>query len=120
VENFSACRIRTLQYEYTIRQIKNQTIIKRLKRAKYLSDHIDQLKDELNQFIQPQVIHLLSSDTLRIQLDLFLSSNQLNSITTEDRKQLFQQLEELSCLDSIIIPEDHLKIDEQFTDDIDE
>jgi hypothetical protein len=121
VENFSSCRIRTLQYEYTMRQLKSQQIMKRLKRAKYIAEHIDQLRDQCNQLLQPSLIHLLSSDKFQNQFSLFLSTNDENDNTTnnDDRKELLEQLEHLSCLDSLIVPGDELVTDDDIREDID-
>ncbi|CAF3302299.1 unnamed protein product [Rotaria socialis] len=122
VENFSACRIRTLQYEYTMRQLKTQRIMKRLKCAKYIAEHIDQLREQLHELLQPSLIDLLSSDTFKAQFSLFLSTNDdnENSTTIDHRRELYQQLEQLSCLDKVIVPGDDTTIDDEIRDEIDE
>jgi hypothetical protein len=105
-----------------MRQLKTQRIMKRLKRAKYLSEHIDQLRDQLNNFLQPSLIDLLSSDKLKNQFSLFLSTNDENSSTTtiDDRKEFLEQIEQLSSLDKIILPGDDLTIDDEIRDEIDQ
>ncbi|CAF1053236.1 unnamed protein product [Rotaria sordida] len=123
VENFSACRIRTLQYEYTMRQLKTQRIMKRLKCAKYIAENIDQLREQLHDLLQPSLIDLLSSDQFKTQFSLSLSTNDENenSTTTFDhRRELYQQLEELSCLDKVIVPGDDSTVDDEIRDEIDE
>lgn len=126
VENFSACRIRTLQYEYTMRQLKTQRIMKRLKCAKYIAENIDELREQLYELLQPSLIDLLSSDTFKTQFSLLLSTNDENensaaTVTTFDnRRELYQQLEELSCLDKVIVPGDDTIIDDEIRDEIDE
>ncbi|CAF0885226.1 unnamed protein product [Adineta steineri] len=119
VENFSACRIRTLQYEYTMRQLKTQRIMKRLKRAKYIGEHIDKLRDELIHLFQPSFVDLILSEQFQHQFSLFLSTNDENS-TSEQRKEFLEQIEQLSCLDKIIIPGDQFGIDDEIKDDIEE
>jgi len=99
--------------------------MKRLKRAKYIAEHIDQLRDQLSNLLQPSLIDLLSSDKIKDQFSLFLSTNDENSSTTttttiDDRKEFLEQIEQLSCLDQIIIPEDDTLIDEHFTDQFDQ
>lgn len=123
VENFSACRIRTLQYEYTMRQLKTQRIMKRLKRAKYIAENIEQLREQLYDLIQPSLIDLLASDQFRSQFSTLSSADDENenSITTsEDRRELLQQLEELSCLDKVLLPGDDVSVDDEINDEIDE
>jgi len=117
VENFSACRIRTLQYEYTMRQLKTQRIMKRLKRAKYIGEHIDQLRDELTHLLQPTIFDLISSEKFQKEFSLFLSTNDENS-TNDERNDFLKQIEQLSCLDKIIIPGDQRGIDDEIKDDI--
>jgi len=117
VENFSACRIRTLQYEYTMRQLKTQRIMKRLKRAKYIGEHIDQLRDELTHLLQPPVFDLISSEKFQKEFSLFLSTNEENS-TNNQRNDFLEQIEQLACLDKIMIPGDQRGIDDEIKDDI--
>jgi len=74
----------------------------------------------LNDFLQPECIHLLSSDKLTNQFALFLSTNQLNSTTIDDRKIFLEQIEQLSCLDQIILPGDDFSFDDQIKDQIDQ
>ncbi|CAF0828241.1 unnamed protein product [Didymodactylos carnosus] len=69
VENFSACRIRTLQYEYQMREMKTQLLMKRLKRAKYIAEHIEQLRDELHIELEPSILELLCSEKLKQNWD---------------------------------------------------
>ncbi|UJR24227.1 hypothetical protein I4U23_027194 [Adineta vaga] len=119
VENFSSCRIRTLQYEYTMRQLKTERIRKRLKRAKYIGEHIYELSDQLNHLFPLSFINLISSEQFQNQFSLFLSNKEENS-TNEQRKEFLDQLEQLAFLDQIIIPGDQFGIDDEIKDDFDE
>lgn len=104
-----------------MKQYKTQLIIKRLKRAKYLSENIDQLRDELNNLLQPSSIELICSEKLKNQFLLFLSTNdEISTITIDDKKEFFEQIEQLSCLDQIILPIDDLNNDDQITDEFDQ
>ena len=93
--------------------------MKRLKRAKYIGEHIDQLRDELNHLFQTSFLDLISSDKFQNQFSLFLSTNEENS-TSEERKEFLEQIEQLSCLDKILIPGDQFGIDDEVKDDIEE
>ncbi|CAF0781013.1 unnamed protein product [Adineta ricciae] len=119
VENFSSCRIRTLQYEYTMRQLKTDRIMKRLKRAKYIGEHINEFYDKLTDFFSSDFLQLISSEQFQNQFALFLSNNEENT-SYEQRKEFLDQLEQLSCLDQILIPGDQFGIDDEIKDDFDE
>jgi len=105
VENFSACRIRTLQYEYTIRQLKTQRIMKRLKRAKYLSENIDKYRNEL--IDQIENVNICSDCSIidssvkrqnrseRSKIDLYLCEN-CSSKRHEDAEKVLKDLENLA------------------------
>lgn len=104
-----------------MKQLKTKLIIKRLKRAKYLAENIDQLRDQLNNFLQPSSIDFICSEKLKNQFLMFLSTNEQNStITIDDKKEFFQQIEQLSCLDHIILPDEDFIIDDQIQDEIDQ
>lgn len=100
--------------------------MKRLKCAKYIAENIDELREQLYELLQPSLIDLLSSDTFKTQFSLLLSTNDENensaaTVTTFDnRRELYQQLEELSCLDKVIVPGDDTIIDDEIRDEIDE
>ncbi len=95
--------------------------MKRLKRAKYIAENIQELKDHLHKLLQPSLIDLLQSEKLINQFNLFLSNNEENStITFDQRKEIYQQLEQLSYLDNLILPGDEFAFDEEYRDDIDE
>ncbi|CAF1689001.1 unnamed protein product, partial [Adineta ricciae] len=119
VENFSSCRIRTLQYEYTMRQLKTDRIMKRLKRAKYIGEHIKEFYDKFTNLFSSDFLQLISSEQFQNQFSLFLSNNEENT-SYEQRKEFLDQLEQLSCLDQILIPGDQLDIDDEIKDDFDE
>lgn len=118
VENFSACRIRTLQYEYRLRQLKNDTILRRLKCAKYLAEHFDQFSSSLEQFLTPKFISLISSETFSKQFSSLLSfitdPNQVATNTLVDEGQeILEQLEQFSYLDRLCFFENDEPIDDQ-------
>ena len=100
--------------------------MKRVKCAKYIAEHIDQLREQLRDLLQPSLIDLLSSDNFKAQFSLFLSTNDENedsttaSTTNDYRRELYQQFEQLSCLDRVILPGDDSIIDDEVRDEIDE
>ncbi len=91
--------------------------MKRLKRAKYIGEHIDQLRDELTHLLQPTIFDLISSEKFQKEFSLFLSTNDENA-TNDERKDFLEQIEQLSCLDKIMIPGDQGGIDDEIKDDI--
>ncbi len=103
IENFSACRIRNLQYAYRIKEIRNETILKRVKRAKYLYSNLDKFGDQLNDFIKPELIYSK-------EFQLFLFNYDFNSSTIDLSNELFEQL---SNFDSIIFPNEDLAFNKQ-------
>ena len=97
VENFSSSRIRNLQYSYRMKQMKSEQILKRLKRAKYLYENFDKFDDQLNDFIKPELIHLIYSE--EFQLVLFNSDfNSSLSSTFHLPNEIFQQLQDLDFI----------------------
>ena len=98
VENYSSCRIRTLQYEYQLKEMKNELIVKRLKCAKYLSENFDEHREELIEMIDPWIIHLITSEDFLHQCERFFSNEQSNNFQLTD-----EQIEQLSPLDHIHI-----------------
>ena len=120
VENFSACRIRTLQYEYRLRQSKNDTMLRRLKCAKYLAEHLDQFSPTLDQYFPPTFISLISSETFSNQFSSLLSFvNDSNSVATnallDDGQEILEQLEQFTYLDRIAFLENGHPVDEHLT-----
>ncbi len=93
--------------------MKSEQIIKRLKCAKYFSENIHLLTNQLNDLFQPSFIHFLSSDKFKNHFSLFLSTNEDYSTTTMDEKKEFlEYIEQLSCLDQFNFPDDYCQIDQ--------
>ena len=102
VENYSSSRIRTLQYQYQIKQMNNELILKRLKSAKYLSENFDKYGEQLIHFIDSSLIHFITSEHFLQQCQIFLSDDQSNNFQLTD-----QQIQQLSPLDHIHILDFH-------------
>ena len=93
--------------------------MKRLKRAKYIGEHINELYDKLMDLFPSDFLQLISSEQFQNQFSIFLSNNEENT-SYEQRKEFLDQLEQLSCLDQIFIPGDQFGIDDEVKDDFDE
>lgn len=90
--------------------------MKRLKRAKYIGEHIDELREQLISVLHPAFVNLIGSEHFQNQFSLFLSTTDEHG-TDEQRRDF---LEQLACLDQILIPADQLDIDDDLKIDLEE
>ena len=85
VENFSSSRLRTLEYDFTRREELHERLLRRLKCAQYLHEHL----------------HLVDEQFPSGLID-FLSKVDLDTVSMSN----VEQLEEYSILDCIRLPND--------------
>lgn len=102
VENFSACRIRTLQYEYEIKQNQTENILKRLRKAKYLSENLPKLSSNENNLFSNGLMNLIQSE----EFQLFLLKNHEDSYSIEDKQEFIDYIQQLSCLDQFVFSDE--------------
>jgi hypothetical protein len=88
-----------------MKQIQNEKILKRFKRAKYFYENLDQFNNQLNDLIKPELIEFICSEEFQLFLFNFDFNGSL-STTLNLENQFFEQL---SNLDFIIFPNEEIQ-----------